>query len=226
MTLRFETSGSTGRPKTFLVNDDSFAKRVNRTASTKGDDFSRLQSLYVDFISTSMARLRYKTFATQNGTAFYTPLESRAETLRTLRDNNVEGIVAGPDALLEFARLQSGYRFKHLVSTGDFLLPAISREIRKELGDNLWVSYGASEGGTIAVGRAVETAEIEIGCVGYPCKDIECQVVDNRVRVRGETFISSYEAGPNENFQHGWFYPGDRGYFNKKGMLVLTGRAE
>lgn len=209
----FRTSGTTGRPKEFEVNEELMRARVRRLTDTnsKGAEFAGLRSLYFTLSLTSTLGTRYRIWAIEKGVRFFTDPPPD--------DVEIDGAIGSPASLLR--SVGNGRRYRYIMSSGAPLLPDAARLIREamlEPGGVFYVSYGASEVGSISLGTA-EQAEAVSGCVGHVLPDAEVQIIDGRVRVRTPTMV------PSQVREDGWFYPGDVGRFHSDGTLVLTGRA-
>lgn len=233
----FRTSGTTrvasggpSKPKTFVLTPEQAATRVARQLITNGPEFAALKSLYRDFAPASHGTIKAQVDADARGVAFYGPLASYAETAAQFAANNIEGIMAGPKALLRFAREGiGGHCFAYIMASGHPMSAEESNIIRGALladGGVFYYGYGNSEvGGKIAFGRASETAEKIPGCVGRVCDDLTVEIDDGQIRIKGPTVITDYVEGDAQAFRGGWFYPGDKAHFTEDGMLVLDGRA-
>jgi long-subunit acyl-CoA synthetase (AMP-forming) len=102
---------------------------------------------------------------------------------------------------------------------------------------NLISVYGAPEVGAIATADARMTTSVP-GAVGYVLPDARVQIVDQSdkeltpgtdgiVRVRTGQDTPGYYGDPVASaavFRDDWFYPGDYGYVDDDGLLVITAR--
>ena len=93
--------------------------------------------------------------------------------------------------------------------------------------------YGLSE--TSPVICAENFKLIKSGSVGIPMHGNTIEIVNKdengigEVRVKGPNVMLGYYEMPeltNEVLKDGWFYTGDLGYFDKDGVLFLTGRSK
>lgn len=126
-----------------------------------------------------------------------------------------------------------------LVVSGSVLPPGLARDARLRLAPELWMSYGATESGTIAMvdGAALESHP---GVVGYAMPGVRVDVVDpdgvplpegtqGEIRVISERIAQGYIDNPEETattFRHGGFYPGDIGRKLAGGLIVVDGRKD
>jgi acyl-coenzyme A synthetase/AMP-(fatty) acid ligase len=126
------------------------------------------------------------------------------------------------------------------VLTGGSQVPApLTRMATERLCANMMICYGATEVGTVAIGRQDALAAVPFG-VGIPEPGVEAQAVDARhrplpagtegvLRFRTRGAITGYlddSVATRETFRDGWFYPGDLGKVTRTGVLVVTGRAD
>ena len=93
--------------------------------------------------------------------------------------------------------------------------------------------YGLSETAPVIAAECKKARKI--GTVGYPMINNTIEIVNKdeagigEIRVKGPNIMLGYYDMPEltaECMKDGWFYTGDLGYFDKDGMLVLTGRSK
>jgi acyl-coenzyme A synthetase/AMP-(fatty) acid ligase len=109
--------------------------------------------------------------------------------------------------------------------------------LRSTLSPSVECRYGMSETGPATSYLTHDPAAGE-GCVGHLLPGAEVEIVDDsgrvlghgcegRVRVRTAYMTDGYLRNPQAStraFAGGWFYPGDLGAFDERGMLMLRGR--
>jgi acyl-CoA synthetase (AMP-forming)/AMP-acid ligase II len=125
---------------------------------------------------------------------------------------------------------------KSLAMGGSKLPLPVLREARQKLTPLLMFGYGTTEAGLLswATGEALEREE---GSSGYLVPGVEMEAVDRDhrplppgdtgiIRVRTEEMAEYLNptADTVEMFRDGWFYPGDVGSIDDKGLVVLEGR--
>ena len=124
------------------------------------------------------------------------------------------------------------------VRVGGAPLPVTLRdEALARLCGRIDIGYGSREAGTMAEGDA-SLLDRHPGAVGFPAEGAEIQIVDENgeevengehgyVRVRTAPMVQGYIDNPKATaqfFRDGWFYPGDLGYKEADGLIVVLGR--
>jgi len=114
----------------------------------------------------------------------------------------------------------------------------VRRRVEHNLTSQLYVRYGSTESGTIAVAGPGEHEVDE--SVGHVVPGLELEIVDEdgrrlpaghggHIRLRGEGVARGYlvigEQGA-ARFRDGWFWPGDIGLLDDRGILRILGRAD
>jgi long-chain acyl-CoA synthetase len=232
--LFIKTSGTTGRPNIVLFTETQLALQAERVTDYKSERLLRLASMEHNNSK------RHRLYSIWNGgTNIFKPSDS-FDAIDYILKKNV--------TCLDIARIHLANLVKHSqsdklstikVRAGGSAIPyALRFDIEKNVTQKLYLRYGATECGTIAMtnpgeydkdvssGKCVEGVELEIvdkndnplpkGSTGYV-----------RLKVAGmayEYFDNSEQTG--KRFKYGWFYPGDLGYFREDEHLVLQGRAD
>ncbi len=125
-----------------------------------------------------------------------------------------------------------GGKLRQIISGG---APADSKISKwfNDIGIKTIQGYGLSE--TSPVIAAENCKVIKSGSVGYPMINDEIEIVEKdengigQIRVKGPNIMLGYYNMPemtSEVLKDGWFYTGDLGYFDKKGILYITGRSK
>jgi acyl-coenzyme A synthetase/AMP-(fatty) acid ligase len=126
-----------------------------------------------------------------------------------------------------------------LVVTGSVLSQAVALEARLRLSQDIVISYGATECGSITMGPAT-LLEADPGAAGYPVPGARVEIVDasgevlppgvqGEVRIATERTSAGYIGDPAATaraFRDGGFYPGDVGRLRPDGVLVIEGRTD
>ncbi|MDD3643492.1 MAG: long-chain fatty acid--CoA ligase [Candidatus Krumholzibacteria bacterium] len=125
----------------------------------------------------------------------------------------------------KFRRIAGG-RLRVLVSGG----AALDRRLAKTmlvLGFNVCEGYGLTETSPVVASATLE--ENRLGTVGRPLEGVEVMIGENdEILVRGPNVMKGYHNRPEETARAidpvGWFHTGDRGRFDGRGNLSITGR--
>ncbi len=120
-----------------------------------------------------------------------------------------------------------------LVISGGAPSDPVSLKGFNSLGVTTLQGYGLSETAPVI---AAETYKVrKYGSVGIPMINDEIEIVNKdsegigEIRVKGPNIMLGYYEMPeltSEVLKDGWFYTGDLGYFDKDGLLYLTGRSK
>lgn len=125
----------------------------------------------------------------------------------------------------KFRRIAGG-RLRLLVSGG----AALDRRLAKTmlvLGFNVCEGYGLTETSPVVATATLE--ENRLGTVGRPLEGIEVRIGDHdEILVRGPNVMKGYYNRPEDTSRaidpDGWFRTGDKGRFDERGNLAITGR--
>jgi acyl-coenzyme A synthetase/AMP-(fatty) acid ligase len=129
---------------------------------------------------------------------------------------------------LKYLRIVGGGLSEHLVKLA-----------KRKITPNLWLPYGISEVGAIAM-ASPEWLDSHPDFAGQPKPGVEVQVVDaeghllpvgqsGEIRVRVPQMPQAYYMNPQrsaEKFRDGWFYTSDIGLLNEEGLLRIEGRSD
>jgi long-chain acyl-CoA synthetase len=119
-----------------------------------------------------------------------------------------------------------------VLTTGSRLEPKLAERCRQIVGSDLRSFYGSTEVGAVSeiVGEQIQE---EAGNVGklYPGVEVEFDAGTGEQRAPGLLRFKSpwmapgyWKEGRIEPFEDGWFSPGDMGYLNDNGELIVAGR--
>ena len=118
---------------------------------------------------------------------------------------------------------------------GDSPSPKLLAAISAQLSASVRVVYGSTEGGGVTV-RMLMPGD-DPAHVGTPLPAVDLQIVDDTgepvapgvvgsVRYRSAGLANGYaNAADDQSFRRGWFWPGDTGFLDEHGHLVLAGRS-
>ncbi|MDB5873250.1 MAG: long-chain fatty acid--CoA ligase [Ramlibacter sp.] len=122
-------------------------------------------------------------------------------------------------------------------AAGSALPQKLNREARLRLTQKLFLCYGSTEIGTVALAPA-NHSDAQPRLTGYVVPPVQVEIIDEhgkqvpngtigQVRIRAEGQVELYLDDPEataQNFRDGWFYPGDLGVLGKNADLSLVGR--
>lgn len=167
-------------------------------------------------------------------------VEVLAQDLETLQPAIIGMTPSHLRTLLRLMPAGGGYQTQLRVVVGGGVTPKLlAHECRLRLAPELWIAYGATECGTIAVGEA-QALDAHAGATGHAVAGVRIEVVgpdgaplpvgeQGEVRIFGERVAGGYLGDPEASaqvFRHGALYPGDLGRLMPDGLLVIDGRRD
>jgi acyl-coenzyme A synthetase/AMP-(fatty) acid ligase len=173
-------------------------------------------------------------------------ISSKGDALEQIEAAQPDLLVSSPGNAIDLLRVarESGREIPKSITTlmlgGAAVSVAHRKLLREELCDNLWINYGATEMGLVAL-LGPELMDKQPACAGRVMPWVEVQAVDAEgkpveaqtpgvLRMRSPMMASSYILPPDAResdahaFDDGWFLSGDRGFVTGKGLLFLAGR--
>jgi acyl-CoA synthetase (AMP-forming)/AMP-acid ligase II len=237
------TSGTTGQPKAMVAtHDQTYSRCVTRALEGMfvGDDrfLTTLPLAYLagrehalNPLLLGATLIMFPTmFAPQELVDF---INASSITAFNLSPNMSRGLLGlkGPQGGLLMPNVRT------MISTTGKLDPHERTALRTHVVPRLIDYYGNSGAGPIAVMSTEEDAT-EPTAAGRCAIGVEVEIVDDeadaldqgevgRIRLRGRG-ITTEMAGaedPGEGVRDGWYYPGDLGKFDRRGILHLMGRS-
>jgi acyl-coenzyme A synthetase/AMP-(fatty) acid ligase len=240
-----ESSGTTGEQKMMAIGHAAGLERNTRLAAIlahlPGERFFNFTGLsYLIGISHAVHCL------SDGGTVVFPPATLKMDQLLDWLEHQQVGYISCVP--LHLHRLLGAVRGDtprlpalRILRTSTAPLPVSTLDdVRRRISANVYIGYGTSEVGMIAVATP-NMLVAHPDTVGRPLDGIELEVVDDqdrpllageigRVRLRGAFVKPPYvgASAPDQMalFRDGWFYPGDIGVKNEAGMLFLKGRAD
>ena len=97
----------------------------------------------------------------------------------------------------------------------------------RALGFMLIEGYGLTETSPLVAFNPFDA--VRPGTVGVVMEGVEVRIIDGEVAVKGPNVMKGYYNRPDDTsrrFRDGWFFTGDKGEFDSKGYLRLTGRCD
>ena len=233
------SSGTTGRPKRIAVTHDQMIARMARVMAA----FPVPAEGRVACPMGPSGGYGFRTMVCAlAGGASIVGCAGIEGTLEAIDFWRVTHLVVSPLLLEELVRARGTpagpMRTLEVVEVGGSRLPdALRIAASRALCPNLVVSYGSSEAGVVAKGRADELAATP-GAVGRLLDGIDAGSVDENdaplpagqvgtLRIRGPGCVDAYlgaQAATQRAFRDGWFHPGDRGCVTAGRILVIAGR--
>lgn len=133
---------------------------------------------------------------------------------------------------------RSALRAVDFIVSGSEMPFPIRRRFEDSVSPRLYVRYGSTECGTIAMAGPGEHDEAE--SVGRPVSGLRLEIVDEEghsvpagetghIRVQVPGMATHYLNGAEQTarrFRDGWFWPGDMGILRPDGSLIVKGRAD
>jgi acyl-CoA synthetase (AMP-forming)/AMP-acid ligase II len=229
------TSGTTGSVKKVRMDDAMLAARLTATAALCGFDDRSVVCLF-NFGLTSALSVMTCTVWDVGGAVV---LEKRPDLHLCLTDPAVTYAHASPAILARLLAAPPGAlrpRDTLSIGVGGGALPAaLAEQVRARITPNLFVHVASTEVGIWSI-TPIKT-EDDLGSHRI-VSGREVQVVDDaeqplppgqtgQIRIRiidGATGYLGDEAASRVAFRNGYFYPGDLGFFQEDGRLVLQGR--
>jgi acyl-coenzyme A synthetase/AMP-(fatty) acid ligase len=171
-----------------------------------------------------------------------------AEIFTCIRRDRVTQLMTSPAGawnLLQYAKKADptetapSQSLRYFVVAGSAISVALRSELRSRVCANLYVNYGSTEAGMIARADPDSLQQFP-DAAGYLMPWVEAETVDDKgtalrrgshgnLRFRIPAMASGYEGDPEataKTFRDGWYYPGDTGSIDSRGMLTLGGRAD
>jgi long-chain acyl-CoA synthetase len=127
-----------------------------------------------------------------------------------------------------FARVNRAFGGSvHAYLTGGAKLDrTVDRDLRA-LGFKLVEGYGLTETSPLVAFNPFDA--VRPGSVGPVMEGVEVKIINGEVAVKGPNVMKGYYNRPDETslrIRDGWFFTGDRGEFDRKGYLYITGRCD
>jgi len=235
------SSGTTGTPKKIPVSHAQFQARMQSLAANGGMPGEATSSLILMGIDTIGGHLFTLTTWHLGGRVVLWLTGDDAYQMIVRKRVNFSLMAPVQLQQLVGAMPADAWTVPELsVSVGGSSLPRqLSERARARLTPSLRVVYGSTEAGVVTICHA-SLGDAVPGATGIVFPDVDLQIVDSagiqvapgetgEVRYRSLGCVSSYldaEAGNEETFRDGWFYPGDAGTLSPNGVLSIVGRTK
>lgn len=229
------TSGTIGMLKYVALSSRDLSEYVNRRGS---EDFSGEEPVLSLF--PLGARYGRAIRSLNEGRAFFNSNFSDYRLPKLLRKYPIKTLVGSPLQISAFldTQLNTGSELSHLkniVMNGSTPTSQLVERIRSQLDCRIFNGYGSTEAGGIGLKEIVDGSSQ--GFRINPAVDL--QIVDENdealplgqtghIRYRRPGMSVAYYKNPlgtAKFFREGYFYPGDLGFIDQQGQLVLDGRS-
>jgi acyl-coenzyme A synthetase/AMP-(fatty) acid ligase len=236
------SAGTTGRRKAIRFSHRCGAQRselLSQVAEIGGERTMVLLGYALTF-----AVVYWMRELSRGTTVVFSP--AAADPLQIIARENVDLVVGSPGnalQLLERVRKSGrplGASVKAVMLGGAAVSRAHRELLREHLCGNLWINYGATEVGLVAL-LGPDLMDRQPAAAGRVMPWVEAVAVgesgavlgadqEGVLRYRSSTLASGYELGAEASdadrhaFQDGWFVSGDRGSITAEGVLFLSSR--
>lgn len=230
------TSGTTGDAKSIAISYSNVLQRAKNSLQYTCNVSSFISLFH---ISTGLG-LNNAVISLIRGTPFYCS-KSFNDAIDLINKYSIEGVhgsVIQIDHLINEAISSKKYpsSLKTVIYAGSAASPSFLKNVSATLTGNIYNDYGSTE--TAGLCTFKPNHQTDPAICGFPYPDVDIQVVgenheplsrgeEGLLRFKRAHMIDGYFNEPQSStkfFRDGWFYPGDRGCFNKDGLLILTGR--
>ena len=232
------TSGTAGRAKAFLLPAAALHARLSGTARRT---LITARTVLWCGLGPDTAYGFTATLAGWASGAMVVLARGGPGDFQTLTDRHANLLLASPAALAGLMRDAATTDLPRLAATAIVAggrLPAGQRDaLLARLCSEVYVAFGASESGGVALGDAAGL-DRDPGHVGRVFDDIDCRIVGEagqdlpansagRLLIRSPAMTTAYLNAPEataRHFAHGWFAPGDTARLSDDRVLTMLGR--
>jgi len=239
--LIFSSSGSTGKSKLIKFNKKNIEYRIkSKSNEPYFSDYPRFYSTAGD--TTSATFSDFMITLEKGGVVIQSSDRSANTILDTINLFEPNYVTMAPALLVQILRLLQDQprRFQkigYLRLTGAYCSVRTREETLRKFAREVVTSFGAAEIARVASGKFTDIRNLE-GSVGKITDGMIVDTVDDdgaslpagsegEIRVRPpRAAVASYLNGSGDQtpLRDGWFYPGDIGWVDPDGNLIITGR--
>jgi len=233
----FSTSGTTGETKYIPYYANQLQNLILRKSSYSYSNMNRVLSFY-PFGSGQTYGLALRNLV--QGKTFFAIDKLNSDLPDFLAKYEIDTFNGSPIQISSFLDIlqQTGTELPNLktvIMGGSSPSEKLIERIKSQLDVELYNSYGSTEAGHIAISPVSNKQEIGL----WIRPPVTLQIVDDNdqilppmsvghIRYHRPGMATSYYNNPvatAEHFKDGFFYPGDLGYIDHAGRLVLQGRS-
>lgn len=229
------SSGTTGLPKGVPFTLENLLARIDSAHSNWMPKLPFMSLLGLDTV-TGMQTFFWSVFHGET----YFAVTSAKENLKVISEKRVKSLKTSPARLRDLvaeAKPEEDLELQIIQVAGSLLDNKLVANCEQKFGITPTYLYGSTEVGTVTRGEFKSREPNNLGSV---VSDIELEIVgskfepvpantNGKIRYRKAGMPSGYwlKANTSENgFVANWFYPGDLGFMNDQGELVLAGRTD
>jgi acyl-coenzyme A synthetase/AMP-(fatty) acid ligase len=246
------SSGTTGLPKGVAWTHAQASRFIELLQSAWPSGPAERLMVFIDFALLFALNQMLRQLAA--GGALVIPKTSdAAEFFRCVKRDRVTQVMTSPAhawGLLQHVKksdagegdagdTDASQRLRIFAVGGSAVPAALQAELRSRISANLYISYGSTEAGMLARADPVSLRQFP-GAAGYLVPWVEAQTVDDdgavlprgshgRLRFKIAAGATGYEGDREATakvFRDGWYYPGDTGSIDSRGLLTLGARAD
>jgi len=233
------TSGTTGEPKVVNFSGDTISSRLAQLDTYWADSRPELNFMGLSTTGGFFSALA----ALRHGYPYLAEGAIERSSLERAREHKIQVLAGSPNQIGKALQLITKHNIKiptlvEVRTAGSSPSERLVTAVHEQLGVPLKSVYGSTEGGGIAFNTLSPGDDVSIAGSMVSGVELEISKEDTeaneqaeafgKIRYRGKGLASGY-VGPidsDSSFHDGWFYPGDAGYFDFAGRLVLAGRTD
>jgi acyl-coenzyme A synthetase/AMP-(fatty) acid ligase len=229
------TSGSTGKPKAIGLSFRTMEKKIEELQTSGVCVGKRFLTTY----GLSNAGLKYAFKSLVNGnTLLFSKIEDALDMALTYCVDEFRCSAVQANTLINFQKqLRYPLTFNTISVGGGQLNFEVANKLRSLFGCEIISTLISTEAGLAGLARGEILKKHEfIGNCFFPTARIEIvdedgapSMKEGRIRIKSDAMGWEFNGDMIEDDDvkgDGWFYPGDIGYIDDEGLLVVTGRAD
>ena len=236
----FSTSGTTGTPRYICYEADKLELLATRKSTYDFIGQDHVLSMY-PFSSGQSYRLALKNL--YQSRTYYALDSGGVPALNFIHDNPIRTLNASPTQVSVLLDIQNQIKIdlpnlNTIILAGSPPSEKLIERINSQLNCRIFNSYGSTEAGSIGY---IEVTDGVKNSPGFNLiqHDVKLEIVDEHdnplpasnvgnIRYRKINMATSYyknSLATAKFFKDGYFYPGDLGFIDREGRLVLEGRS-